>query len=61
MHADIDKGAERRDVGDGAFQHHAGLEILQGLDPLHEHGSLECRTRIAAGLFQLAQDVGHRR
>src|SRR5690606_19522461 len=28
MYADIDKGAEVGDVGDGAFQDHAGVEII---------------------------------
>src|SRR5258708_6269248 len=61
MHTNIDEGAERRDVGYGAFEDHAALEILQRLDPLLEHRGLEGRARIAAGLFQLAQNVGHRR
>ena len=36
MHADIDEGAEGRDVGHGAFQHHAGFQILDVLDAVGE-------------------------
>jgi hypothetical protein len=43
-----------------AFEDHADLEIFQGLDTFLEGRGLERRARIAAGLFQLAQDVGHR-
>src|SRR5258705_6407048 len=45
----------------GSFEDHAGFEILQRLDTLFEHCGLEGRARIAAGLFQLAQNVGHSR
>src|SRR5216683_3437298 len=61
MHADIDEGAERRDVGYRAFEDHAGFQILQRLDALFEHRGLEGWARIAAGLFQLAKNVGHGR
>jgi hypothetical protein len=39
----------------------AGGEIVQGLDPFLEHGGLEGRTRIATGLLQFAEDIGHGR
>ena len=29
VHADVDERAEVRDVGDHAFEHHAGLEIAR--------------------------------
>ena len=61
VHADIDEGAEGGDVGDHAFQHHAGLQIGELLDALLEGGGLEGRARVAARLFQLLQDVGHGR
>jgi len=61
MHADVDKGAECRDVGNRALKDHAALEILDLLDAFLEHRGLEGRARVAAGLFQFAQDVGHRR
>ncbi len=60
VHADIDEGAEGRDVGHRAFEDHAALEVLDLLDAFLEHRGLERRTRIAAGLFQLTQDVGDR-
>ena len=58
VHADVDEGAEGRDIGHHAFQHHAGLEVLERFDAVLEHGGLEGRARVAAGLLQLAQDVG---
>ncbi len=58
VHADVDESAERGDVGDGALEDHALLEILDLLDAVLEHRRLERRTRVAAGLFQFAQDVG---
>src|SRR3981189_1377433 len=61
MHADVDESAERRDVRYRSFEDHAGFEILQSLDTLFEHRGLEGRAWVAAGLFQLAQNVGHSR
>ena len=58
MHADVHKGAERRDIGHRAFEHHAGLEVVERFDSVLEHGGLEGRARIAARLLQFAQDVG---
>ena len=58
MHADVDEGAEGRDIGHDALEHHAGLEVRERFDALLERRGLECRARIAAGLLQLAQDVG---
>jgi hypothetical protein len=40
MHADVDERAERGDVGDHAFQHHARLEVLDVLDALGEAAAL---------------------
>ena len=57
MHANIDEGAESRDIGDHAFQHHAGLQVRDLLDPLLEGGRLERRARIAAGFFKLLQNI----
>ena len=58
VHADVDERAERRHVGDDALQHHAGRQVLQRLHALRERGRRERRARVAAGLLQLAQDVG---
>ena len=58
VHADVDEGAERRDVGDDAFELHAGLQVRDLLDALLEGGGLELGARIAAGLLQLGEDVG---
>ena len=44
-----------------ALQHHAGLEVVERLDALLEGRGLEGRARVAAGLLQFAQDVGHGR
>src|SRR5690606_17591947 len=36
MHADIDEGAERSDVGDDPFELHPGLQVRDFLDALPE-------------------------
>ena len=61
MHTDVDEGSEVGDIGHGAFQDHAGLQILQGLDALLELRGLELGTRVAAGFLQLGQNVFHGR
>ena len=58
MHADVDEGAERGNVGDDAFELHAGLQVGDLVDALLERRRLELRARIAAGLFQLGENVG---
>lgn len=58
MHADVDERAERRDIGDHTLQHHARLQIGDLLHARGEFGGLEFRARVAAGLLQLADDVG---
>src|SRR5574343_1063620 len=57
MHADIDEGTKGRDVGDDAFEDHAGLQILHFGDAVGEGGRLELRARVATGFFQFLQDV----
>ena len=61
MHADVDERAEVRHVGHDAFEQHAGFQVLDLFDPFAEGGGPEFRARIAAGLFQFAQDVAHGR
>ena len=36
MHADVDEGAEGGDIGDGAFEPHARLQVLDVVDPVRE-------------------------
>ena len=60
VHAQVHKGAKGRHVADRAFQDHAGLQVADVLHALVEARHLEVRARVAAGLFQLAQDVFHR-
>ena len=59
MHADVDERTEGGDVGHRPLQDHAALEVLDSLDTLFQRRHLEGWTRIAAGFFQLAQDIGH--
>src|SRR5690606_39411200 len=61
MYADVDEGAKRGDVGNGAFEDHARLQILDFLDTFHKRGGLELGARIAAGFVQFPDDVGDRR
>ena len=58
MHADVDEGAEVGHVRDDAFELHAGREVLQLLHAFLEGRGLELRTRVAARLLELLQDVG---
>ncbi|KCB33957.1 hypothetical protein L543_2294 [Bordetella hinzii L60] len=60
VHADVDKGAEVGHVGDHAFEQHAGVQVVEGLDAFLELGRLELGARIAAGFFQFGEDVAHR-
>ncbi|CPL31136.1 Uncharacterised protein [Bordetella pertussis] len=60
VHADVHEGAEIGDVGHHAFEHHAGEQVVEGFDAFLELRGLEFRARIAAGLFQLGEDVAHR-
>ena len=57
VHAEVDEGAELRHVADRAFQHHAGLQVLQVGDAVVEARHLEVGARVAAGLLQLGEDV----
>ena len=57
VHAQVHEGAELGHVADRALQRHAFLEVLDVFHAVIEAGDDEVRARIAAGLFQLAQDV----
>ena len=57
VHADVDEGAEVRHVGHDAGADHAGLEVLQSMDVVAKGEGDEAGARIAAGLFQLLDDV----
>src|SRR5690606_26031133 len=55
--ADVDERPGRGDVADHAFQDHPDLQVLDLLDTVGEARGLELRTRVAAGLLKLLQDV----
>ena len=57
--ADVDEGAKRRNVGDRAFKLHAGLEVLERLDPVGEGCGLEAGPRIATRLFKFGENILH--
>ncbi|OIQ69300.1 hypothetical protein GALL_491010 [mine drainage metagenome] len=59
MHAKIDEGTERGDVGHRAFELHAGLELGDVVHAVEELGGAELRARIASGLFQFGKHVAH--
>ena len=61
VHADIDEGAKRRDIGHSALQPHARFQVGDFGHPLGKAGGLEGRARVAAGFLQLGQDIAHRR
>jgi hypothetical protein len=58
VHADVDKGTECRDVGHDTFELHAFLQVADRLDALYECRCLELRSRVAARLLKLSEDVG---
>src|SRR5437762_3309564 len=58
VHAHVDEGAERGDVGDHAFEQHAGAQVGEGLHAVGEGRGLERRARVPARLLQLLEDVG---
>src|SRR5690606_5671438 len=51
------EGAEGGDVGDDAFELHAGLQIFEGVDVVAKLRRLEALTRVAPRLLELADDV----
>ena len=59
VHAQVDEGAELGHVAHRALQHHALAQVGNVFHTLVEARHLEVGARIAAGLFQLAQDVAH--
>jgi hypothetical protein len=44
VHPDIDEGAERRHIGHRAFQHHPGLQVVEGFDATARRLSRRRRT-----------------
>ena len=57
VHTEIDEGAELRHVADRAFQRHAGLQMLEVGHAFVEACDDKIGPWVAAGLFQLDQDV----
>jgi hypothetical protein len=60
MDADVDKGSELRDIGDDAFEGHAGLQAGVFFDVFFEGGGEEFVARVAAGLAEFFEDVVQR-
>jgi hypothetical protein len=58
--ADVDKRAEGGDVGHHAFEDHTRLEVGARFDALFKHRGFELRAQIAAGPFQLGENILHR-
>ena len=61
MNADINERAEVGDVGHSAFEDHPRQQVVHRLYAIGELGGFKLRARVAARLFQLFDDVGHRR
>src|SRR5690606_28430560 len=57
MDADVDKGAEVGHIGDHAFQYHADVEVVDGIDAFLELRRLELRARVSTGLFQFGKNI----
>ena len=61
VHADVDESPERGDVGHHTFEDHSRFEVGNLLDPRGKRRSGECRSRVAAGLLELGENVRDRR
>ena len=59
MYADVDECAKVGDVGDDAFENHAGAQVLHVLDTVLESGGFEFRSWVAAGFFQFFEHIVH--
>ncbi len=57
VHAQIDKRAEGSHVADRAFEHHVDFEVFDVFHAVLQFGHLEVGARVAAWLFEFAQDV----
>ena len=57
VHAQVDKGPKCGHVADGALQHHAHFQVFEVFHALLELGHLEIGSGVAAGFFQLDQNV----
>lgn len=57
MDAEVYEGSEVGDIGNDAFQGHAGFEVGDGLDVFAEGGGDELRSRVTTGLFEFLEDV----
>ncbi|MCY1518204.1 hypothetical protein D9M68_529130 [compost metagenome] len=55
--ADIDKGAEGGDIGHGALELHAHLQVLDVVDALGKGRGLEARARVTTRLFEFGENV----
>ena len=53
----FDKGTEGGDVGDDAFEDHAGTQVADLFNAIGEGGGLELGARVAAGFFQFLENV----
>jgi hypothetical protein len=58
MDADVDEGAELRDVGDDPLEDHVGLHVSNLPDAFVERGCNELVAWVAARLAELFKDVG---
>ncbi len=61
MHAHVDERAKRRHVRHCPLQQHPRLQVLDIVDPIRKRGRPERRPRVTPRLFQLRQNVLHRR
>jgi hypothetical protein len=60
VHAEIDERAERGNVADQTFKHHAGLEIINGRDIFAELWWIKRSAWVAAWFAQFRSDIAQR-
>ena len=61
MHADVDESAKGGDVGDNAFEQHAGHQIFDFLHAFGKAGGLELGAWVTARFLQFFEDILNRR
>ena len=57
VNAQVHKRPKRGHVADRAFQHHVNVQVFDVFDAVLQFGDFEIGAWVAAGFFQLAQNV----
>ena len=61
VHADVDESAKGGDVGDNAFEQHAGHQIFDFLHAFGKAGGFELGAWVTTRFFKFFEDILNRR